>query len=194
MKCRNDLTADQVRQTLDYNPETGSFLWKERSVEWFKSKRDQKIWNTRYANKSPEGTHPRGYKQICINGVRYLAHRLSWLYIFGVWPEGELDHINRDPADNRIANLRPANRSLNNQNTGKRKGCSSNHKGVYWHKERQKWMARIHINNRCIFLGRYETQGQAARAYAKASDEMHEYIPTTEPGTNLEHGYWVEVT
>lgn len=57
-----------------------------------------------------------GYIRIKLLGQDYLAHRLVWLYFNGVFPEGQLDHINRQPGDNRIENLRETTNRENNLN------------------------------------------------------------------------------
>lgn len=57
---------------------------------------------------------PHGYRHIRVGDHRYLAHRLAWFYVYGVWPADEIDHINRDRDDNRISNLRLVDRLLNN--------------------------------------------------------------------------------
>ena len=97
------------------------------------------------------GTHPDGYKQIKIDGRMYLAHRLAWFYMTGAWPEHNLDHINRNRADNRWANLRLApgtlnenNRSTPHNNTSGAMGVNKNAKGL--------WVARGVKNGKRVFL------------------------------------------
>ncbi len=84
-------------------------------------------------------------------------------------PEGLLvDHKNCNGLDNRRDNLRPATRAQNSCNRAKRKGCSSKHKGVHFHKSRQgrkKWDAYINVNGKRIYLGSYQTQEEAAMVY-----------------------------
>lgn len=50
----------------------------------------------------------RGYRQIRIDGILFMAHRLVWLMIRNEWPLDDIDHINRNRDDNRIENLRVA--------------------------------------------------------------------------------------
>lgn len=57
-----------------------------------------------------------GYVRIKLLGQDYMAHRLVWMYFHGVLPQGQLDHENRRPADNRIENLRESNTRDNNLN------------------------------------------------------------------------------
>jgi hypothetical protein len=94
------------------------------------------------------------YTNIC--GDRYANHRLIWLYHHGYLPENDIDHIDRDPSNNRINNLREVSRQCNLRNTGNRVNNTSGVKGVYWAKTRGKWMAYITIDRKQIGLGYYE--------------------------------------
>ena len=63
------------------------------------------------------GTPDReGYVVIRYAGKGYKAHRLAWLHVYGRWPNGPLDHINRLKNDNRIENLRETDDALNQHN------------------------------------------------------------------------------
>jgi hypothetical protein len=86
-----------------------------------------------------------------------------------------VDHINHNGLDNRKANIRPATRSQNNFNRLiiKRKGASSKYKGVAWKKSKEKWRAQIHVNGQCKFIGYFEDEKQAAKAYDEAAKKYH---------------------
>ena len=101
----------------------------------------------------------RGYVLISIDGTRYPAHRLAWLYIYGQWPNGQIDHINRNPSDNRIVNLREATVAENGHNAGLRIDNTSGFKGVHRHRNllARPWQARIKFGSRRISLGYFET-------------------------------------
>ena len=177
---REALTAEYVRQILDYNPETGEFRWKERTPEMFEdtSQRSKNnrcaIWNGRYAGSIAGGINGVGYRFVWVDRRRpYLAHRLAWLYMIGEWPKNEIDHIDGDSLNNRFSNLREATRSENEHNTGVRSNNTSGYKGVCWNGKASKWQSQIMVRRRKIYLGIFDRIEDAAAAYAKAARELH---------------------
>lgn len=163
----NDLTAQQLREVLDYDHSTGQFHWRRR-------KGVHHTTNVRYAGK-PAG-HPckrLGYVLLGINRRLYRAHRLAWLYIYGQWPEGDLDHINTDKMDNRIANLRIATPSQSMGNVGKPKHNTSGLKGAYWDKRAGRWLSQIKHQRKQHHLGYFDTAEEAHAAYVEAATRLH---------------------
>lgn len=108
-----------------------------------------------------------------IDGKCHPRHRLAWLYVHGKWPDGVLDHINQDPSDCRLANLREATEAQNQANRGKRAHNKSGRKGVVWCKTANLWRAQMNVNRKHICLGRYVCKEQAAAAYANAAKELY---------------------
>ena len=145
------ITQDELKKKLHYNLNTGIFTW-------LVANHNRKIGDE-------AGTLYNGYIRICINYKRYPAHHLVWLYIYGVFPIKQLDHINHNPSDNRIENLREASQKTNSQNASKSKKNTSGFKGVSWDKEKNKWRARIRINNKNVHLGYFVCLLDAARVY-----------------------------
>lgn len=95
----------------------------------------------------------------------YLHH-----FVIGAVPKGaQVDHINGDTLDNRLCNLRIATSTQNNANSTRRKDNTSGFKGVYFHKQRKKWCARVHVNHKTISLGMFLDVQDAARAYDVAA-------------------------
>jgi HNH endonuclease/AP2 domain len=109
-----------------------------------------------------------GHRLIWIDGVRYKAHRLAWLYMRNAWPR-EIDHKNAIGDDNRWENLRVSSHTQNIANSRISRNNKAGHKGVSWAKRRHKWLAQIHPNRRGIFLGYFDTPEAAALAYATAA-------------------------
>jgi hypothetical protein len=139
------LTAETLRDALDYDRESGLFLWKKfkngnQSVGWF-----------------PGSKNSAGYPRINFGGKSYLAHRLAWLFVTGGWPEAVIDHIDGNPSNNRWANLRPATRAQNCMNSRPQGRSASGLKGVSLHSKSGKWVA--HING--SYLGTFLTKDEA---------------------------------
>src|SRR3990167_473031 len=99
----------------------------------------------------------RTYKK---NSVIYL-HRFITDAPKGV----EVDHKNGDGLDNRKENLRVCTRTENSRNRAQQKNNTSGYKGVSWNKERRKWDAKIKVGKKHVFIGRFKTKEEAARAY-----------------------------
>ena len=122
------------------------------------------------------GTLNHGYLQICIDYKYYRAHRLAWLYTHGRWPVAYIDHINGNRSDNRLCNLREANRSENNQNVRKSQSNSATKLlGSSFHKNSGSFTARIQINHKLICLGYYPTALEAHQAYLAAKRLHHPF-------------------
>ena len=136
------LTYDRLRVLMAYNPKTGKF--------YHRVGRGRVIAGTEAG-----GSDKNGYIQIGVDGTQYLAHRLAWLYVHGYMPENNLDHIDRDPGNNRIENLREVSQVCNLRNCGNRVNNSSGVKGVSLDRGRGKWGAHIRVPGRKITIGQY---------------------------------------
>lgn len=160
------ITQNELKELLHYDPETGVFTWKVDR-------------GSRYKAGSRAGSvGSYGYREIRLSNKLYKEHRLVWLYVYGVWPEFELDHINGVTGDNRLCNLREATSLENKQNASIRSDNTSGHTGVCWHKRARKWMAYIAVNNKIKYLGLHKTIDEAKEAYLKAKEELHTFNPT----------------
>ena len=161
---RTHLTAEAVRAMLDYDPETGIFLWRHRADR-------PKKWNARYAG-TPAGYVSNGYRIIQVDGRgSYQSARLAWLLVYGVWPTHQVDHINGARNDNRIANLREANNGENNRNRGPQANNKLGLRGVS--KWGARWQARIMIDGVQRRIGAFATPEEAAAAYQGAAAVVH---------------------
>ena len=154
---------DCVRSLFDYRD--GNLYWKEyRSSSAQKGDLAGTVRND-------------GRCQIGINGKKYKAHRLIFLYHYGYLPKF-LDHIDRNPSNNSIDNLREATKSQNQWNrrsveSYNGKLTSSGFKGVVFRKQSQKWQAQIQINGERKYLGIFDSEIDAAEAYNAAAIELH---------------------
>ncbi len=152
---------EYLRMRLSFDPDTGIFRWK-----------------TPFGTKVKPGDkmgHVQGYGRIKIDldGKQYMAHRLAWFYVYGKWPQSDIDHINGDPSDNRICNLREATDSQNLANSKKPITNKSGKKGVSWHGGAGKWQAHIRVRGENRYLGLFGTVAEAHSAYAAAAIESN---------------------
>jgi hypothetical protein len=154
---RNRPPIDLLRRVVAYDPETGLFSWLARTVDLCADETAMRRWNTKYAGK-PAFTHLDGTGRLDAGflGYRTSAHRAAWAYVYGVWPE-MLDHIDRDPLNNRIANLRETTDFRNAQNRALPTGIRQMRGG--------KWKATIMAGwTRPRVLGFFDTEAEAAAA------------------------------
>lgn len=161
---RRDFTRAEAAQYLSYDPETGIFRWLVASHGYGGA-----------INVGDEaGTIKDGYRVIILFGRQYRAQHLAWLFMEGDWPPADLDleHQNRNRADNAWLNLRLATRSQNNMNTGIRSNNKSGHKGISWRKDIGKWHARIKLNGQTILLGNFEVLDDAV-AVRRAAERQY---------------------
>ena len=158
-------TPEVLRQLVKYDPMTGHFEWLPRSGDV--------AWTNRFAHR-PAFTckTPRGYLTGTINYVGVLAHRAAWAYVKGEWPQLGIDHINRQPWDNRISNLRLATPSENQRNR-RVKAATSSYRGVSWNSVHRHWRAQIKVHGRITVLGNFRNEEEAARAYDAAAPRLH---------------------
>jgi hypothetical protein len=159
-RSESDLTVGQVRKILKYNSATGSFIWLVS------------LPNGVTAG-ATAGRVSLGYIRIGIDGRQYLAHRIAYLLMTGLWPKKQIDHVNGAKSDNRWINIRAATVSQNIANSPKRSNNTSGYKGASWNKERQKWAATISMNGKRMYLGRYSKIEDAYMVYVVAAKKYH---------------------
>lgn len=161
------ITQEELKEYLDYNPDTGIFVWKKKTH----------IRAPIVIGEVAGHLENDGYKRITLFGKRYFAHRLAWIYMKESIPDKmQIDHINRNRDDNRIENLRLATSTENKRNCKKTKVNKSGYKGVHFDSAKRlvrKWRAQIRIGNKQIIIGRYYTPEEAYAAYCEAAKKYH---------------------
>ena len=153
------LTQERLKEVLAYEAETGLFFWVNPPKN-----------HGRLRNYTA-GNITTGYVLIKIDGQKYKAHRLAWLYMHGSWPPGDLDHINGCPLDNRIANLRVATNPQNQANRRRDTGQVTA-KGVR-RLPSGKYQARISVDHQLICLGTFDSEQDAGDAYLRAAKQHY---------------------
>lgn len=156
------ITQNLLKEFLHYDFETGIFNWKTKPSK-------------KTCIGDIVGRINKGYIEIKICGRRYFAHRLAWLYVYGNLPKNKIDHIDHDPLNNRIDNLRDVTNAENIQNQIR---CQKNNKssgllGVSWHKRERKYRAQIRVFGKNKYLGVFDTAEEAHNAYIDAKRIYH---------------------
>lgn len=161
-----------MKMLLRYDPETGELFWRERPRNLFKTNRSFSAWNARYAGrKALTADNGLGYKIGSIFNQHFLAHRVAWVLVYGEWPD-IIDHINGNPSDNRISNLRSVTASQNSCNARLHSKNTSGHVGVTWSAAAKKWAAQISINGQPKYLGVFTEKSDAIAARKAAEAEL----------------------
>ena len=152
------ITQNYLKEIFDYKD--GNLLWK------IKKSNRVKVGDI-VGSKNNEG-----YIQTNLNGGRYKVHRLIWMWHYGFFPE-LIDHIDHNPSNNKIENLRIATQAENFRNRPKQSNNTSGFKGVSFHKDRKKFQAKIKINGKQIYLGLFQSAKEAHDVYCLAAKQHH---------------------
>lgn len=158
----NRMNKDYLVQLISYDEVSGNFTWINPL--------------SRRVRKGDKAGSKRkdGYIEIRICGELYLAHRLAWFYCHGDWPEFQIDHINGVRDDNSIANLREALNEQNSRNVKMHCDNQSGYKGVFLNKRTGKWVSKIHLNGKSIWVGTFNSPEDAHAAYCEAATKHHD--------------------
>lgn len=158
------ITHKELKEYLHYDPNTGvMFSYKNR-------KRTNYLF--------PLGSVATNkYLLINISDFRYRAHRLAWLYVYGEFPKGQIDHINGNRIDNRICNLRDVSRNENAKNKSMYKNNTSGVSGISWDKINSKWSVYI----KDLHIGSYKCKLDAVAEVIRARKKH---------GFHSNHGRW----
>jgi len=177
MADKSLIAPEDLRKLIRYDSETGEMFWRERSREWFATNRSHVVWNTRYAgNRCFHKPDNRGYAGGKVVGHNLLGHRIAWALHHGKWPAAEIDHLNGDRMDNRIANLRAVNFGENCKNQKRSLRNTSGVTGVHFNRNLQVWIASIKHCGRAVHLGCFKNFADAVSA-RKAAEVTYGYHP-----------------
>jgi hypothetical protein len=157
------VTREEVMEAFEYRD--GQLVWKDYEGSG-------KSWNRR--RRGSVAGHPsgHGYIKLRLKGRGYYVHQLVFLMYHGYIPK-VIDHIDGDTQNNRVENLRAADKSKNGMNRSKPRNNTSGVKGVTWHKAAKKWMASVVLEGKSIYLGLYTELEDAAHAAQEARKNYH---------------------
>ena len=150
-----ELSREELMEILDYDPQSGIFTYKNSRRSDCNSKQAGSI-------------SKKGYLYISIHNKKYKAHRLAWLWYYGKFPKGQLDHIDHNKLNNSIDNLREMSNQENHKNNGIQKNNTSGVPGVHFSKDTGKWIAYIKISGKRKHLGCFTDFEDAVLARKKA--------------------------
>jgi len=152
------ITQEQVLKLFEYKD--GNLYWKVSNSPIVK------------VNSLAGTINGQGRKQIGINYKIYAIHRIIFMMFHGYMPK-EIDHIDGNPLNNAIENLREATRSEQLCNTKLRKDCTSGIKGVMWHKLMNKWLVRVYKNNKLVYKNYFDDVELAELVAVEARNKYH---------------------
>ena len=169
------LSVDDLKSRFSYDHETGVITRKTNDAR-------VKRWVSGAVAGSING---QGYREIKVDGKIIGAHRIAWVLYYGEQPPEYIDHINRDPSDNRISNLRPATKSQNGANRTALSNNKTGIKGCYFVKSKSphlpgRWRAQCRVGKKLHDLGRHKTVEMAQAAYNEFANKAfgEHYSPT----------------
>jgi len=158
------------------NSEAGSLTWKHRPRHHFATDRACNTWNSCFAGRQAGGRKDNlGYFQVSINDHRVYLHRVVWAMSKGTWPGTFLDHIDGNPSNNSLVNLREATNQQNSHNRKKNRNNTSGYIGVRWSPRQKKWSAAIRVNWKLLHLGYFDSIDDAHNAYLTHKRTHHAF-------------------
>lgn len=173
------VSVEMLHRLLICDADAGRLTWRARTPDLFKDGYRSAAgncanWNARFAGRPAftfsDGT---GHCQGALFNKRYFGHRVIWAMHTGAWPTEQIDHIDGNPRNNCISNLREATQAQNARNRRSLDRSSSSYVGVCWDKLTQKWRAQIGTEGRNKHIGLFEDEAAAARAYDLAARQHH---------------------
>jgi hypothetical protein len=172
------VSSQLLHERLLYDPDTGALTWRTPERDRFATLNAFTTWRTRFAGRPAGKRRDDGYVTVRVTVAgdthAFLAHRIIWCMVHGQWPEGQIDHINGNRADNRPSNLRDVSAAMNRLNMKCPKSSTTGVPGVSWCRVNRRWLVRINVDQRTKNLGRYDDFDQAV-AVRKAAEQTYGY-------------------
>lgn len=156
---KTELTQELISKVLKYDPISGTLIW----ISNLHSKRA--IPNSRAGSL----VKTTGYRSITLFGYSYLEHHLIWFIYHGVWPSGQIDHINQIRDDNRISNLREVSKSENARNRKRRSQTVTGEHGIWYNRRTHKYVAEITLHGKKVYQKSFDDPDEAVRARKEQS-------------------------
>lgn len=155
-------------------------ITKEKVLEFFEYKDGNLYWKKQLNNRGKIGQiagskNTRGCRIIGIGGKHYLMHRLIFLMHHGYLPK-KIDHIDCNPNNSKIENLREANHAENSYNAKLRKDNTTGCKGVIWNKFAKKWMVVVKANKKVAYSGYFDNLEFADLVAQEARNKYHKHF------------------
>lgn len=172
-------SPETLRKLLRYDAATGKLFWLHRTPDMFdggkySAERACLTWNAKHAGRQAlSAINDLGYLYGHVFKKKVRSHRAVWALVFGAWPDGEIDHRNGDPQDNRLENLRVATPSQNSRNQRINSANTSGIKGVSFSRAQGKWVARLRIDGGKLWSKEFTTKEDASLAIAAARVKFH---------------------
>ena len=167
-----DLDIDYIKECFVYEASSGCLFWKQRPLHHFASLGAYTTWNGKHAGAKAGSPNIKKRWSTKIKARLYQNHRLVWALVHGAWPADQIDHINGDPEDNRIENLRVVSNAENQRNRGQSRNNTSGTNGVYWHSRDHVWTSFIRENGKQRSLGAFASAAQATAARKAAEQRL----------------------
>lgn len=173
------VSPSDIRKLVLYDADTGEFTWRARTPGMFRhglksAEHECAIWNAKHSGKPAFYTkNSHGYLTGVIGLKRYTGHRVAWAFVFGDWPDVEIDHINHIRTDNRISNLRLVSRQENACNQSMSSRNTSGVTGVTWYPPTKRWQAKIQVSGVTHHLGYFLSIDAAAAARLQAQQRFN---------------------
>lgn len=148
------------------------------ALEIFEYRDGELYWLVKPCRRDPIGmkagtlNKKSGYKAVCYKRKKYYVHRLIYLMHTGVMPI-EIDHIDGDPSNNRVENLRECNRSENGFNKSAQRNNKSGVKNIHWCDKAKKWIVYLKINGKNTNFGGFEDLDLAVFVASELRDKHH---------------------